>query len=262
MRTRTSIPSPRRLVVVIALLLCLSPAATAVGGGDRTPVASASAEGSGPTFGSALRGSAPTGKGPSGVAVDPATHTAYVANGNNVNGDNVGGNTVSVIDTRRCRAVDVSACAGPWPTVTVGANPNTLAVDPSTHTVYVTNVLDNTVSVVDGRTCNGTVVHGCDQTPATVPVGASPTGIYVDTRRHSVYVGNFDDNTVSVFRSTTCNAIRHGGCPTSPPASFPVGSSPGDVDVNQRTHTAYVTTLTGLTAFDTRTCNATTQAGC
>ena len=32
--------------------------------------------------------------------------------------------------------------------------------------------------------------------------------------------------------------------------------------MNQVTHTAYVATLTGLTAFDTRTCNATTQTGC
>src|SRR5207344_1864190 len=59
-------------------------------------------------LGSALVGSAPVGKGPSVVALDAATHTIYVANGNNANGGNVGGNTVSVIDARHCDAQDVS----------------------------------------------------------------------------------------------------------------------------------------------------------
>jgi DNA-binding beta-propeller fold protein YncE len=216
----------------------------------------------GPTFGSAQRGAAPTGDGPSAVAVDPATHTAYVGNGFNANGPVTGGNTVSVIDTRRCRADDVRACAGPWPTVTVGTEPSTLAVDRATHTLYVTNSADNTVSVVDGRACNGVRTGGCDQTPATVPVGAFPLGVFADPRTQSVYVGSFDDGTVSVFSSATCNGARHDGCPTAPPPSFAVDDGPGDVDVNQRTHTAYVTTLTGLTAFDTRTCNAATQSGC
>ena len=37
-------------------------------------------------FGSSLVGSAPVGNGPSTLAVDPATHTIYVANGYNPNG--------------------------------------------------------------------------------------------------------------------------------------------------------------------------------
>jgi hypothetical protein len=47
------------------------------------------------SFGSALVGSAPAGKGPSVVALDTATHTIYVANGNNANGPNAGGGTRS-----------------------------------------------------------------------------------------------------------------------------------------------------------------------
>ena len=95
-------------------------------------------------FGSALRGSAPVGNGPSLLAVDPATHTIYVANGNNDNGPNAGGDTVSVIDSRRCNAKDVSRCKGPWPTITVGNRMNNdlasgVAVDEKTDTVYVTN---------------------------------------------------------------------------------------------------------------------------
>src|SRR5262249_50280847 len=124
-----------------------------------------------PTFGSALVGSAPVGVGPSAVAVDTITNTIYVANGNNLNGGSPGGNTVSVIDGRRCKVRAVGHCRGPWPTVTVGHEPSSLTVDEATHSVYVTNTDDNTISVIDGTTCNGRIVSGCGQTPATVPVG-------------------------------------------------------------------------------------------
>ena len=43
------------------------------------------------SLGSALVGSAPAGTGPSAVALDPATHTIYVANGYNANGPDAGG---------------------------------------------------------------------------------------------------------------------------------------------------------------------------
>src|SRR6185437_8958928 len=73
----------------------------------------------------------PTGSGPSGTAVDPSTHTAYVTNYND--------NTVSVIDTS-----DDALIA----TVPVGDGPAAAAVDPSTHQVYAVNS-DNTVSVIN-----------------------------------------------------------------------------------------------------------------
>ena len=79
----------------------------------------------------------PVGKGPFGVAVDPDTHTVYVAN--------YGDNSVSVIDasTRTVTA-----------TVAVGSGPRGVAVDPGTHTVYVTitSVSGNgTVSAIESR---------------------------------------------------------------------------------------------------------------
>ena len=92
------------------------------------------------------------------AAVDPATHTIYVANGFNANGQPGGGDTVSVIDGRHCQADDVSRCKGPWPTITVGTDPN---ADPSgsrstrqTDTLYVSGLGDNTVAVFNGATCN------------------------------------------------------------------------------------------------------------
>ena len=78
-------------------------------------------------FGSALVGSAPAGAGSSVTAIDEATDTIYVANGNNANGPkNAGGNTVSVIDGHRCQGTDVSRCKGPWPTLTVAWSPGSI----------------------------------------------------------------------------------------------------------------------------------------
>jgi hypothetical protein len=64
------------------------------------------------------------------------------------------------------------------PTVTVGnaANPDGLAVDEATDTVYVVNTADDTVSVINGAACNAATASGCGQTPTTVPVGAQNFG--------------------------------------------------------------------------------------
>jgi DNA-binding beta-propeller fold protein YncE len=212
--------------------------------------------------GSALVGAAPVGNGPSTAAIDAATHTIYAANGFNPNGAPAGGNTVSVIDGRHCSAQDVSRCKGPWPTVTVGNDPSTITVDEATDTVYVTNNSDNTVSVFNGAICNAQTTSGCGQTPATVPVGSSPIGIFADHNNHTVYVGNFNDGTVSMIDSATCNATNLASCPTNAPPTVTVAGGPGDVDVNQTTHTVYVANLTGMSVLNANTCNAIELSGC
>jgi len=162
-------------------------------------------------FGFALVGSAPAGIGSSITAIDEATNTIYVANGNNPNGPDAGGNTVSVLN---------------------------------------------------GAICNAQITSGCNQMPATVPVGNHPVGIFADETNHTVYIANFSDNTVSLLNSSTCNGSHLGGCPTTPPLTVAIPNGPGDVDVNQTTHTAYVATLTGMSVFDANTCNASTTSGC
>jgi DNA-binding beta-propeller fold protein YncE len=226
-------------------------------------------------FGSALVGSAPVGNGPSTLALNPATHTLYVANGNNDNGPNAGGNTVSVIDTRRCHVHDISNCTGPWPTITVGSLPSGVAIDQGTDTVYVTDVADNMVSVFNGGTCNAENTRGCGQTPAAVPVGLAPLELFADLANHTVYVVNYgapafggppgDSTTVSMINSATCNAADLAACPKTAPPTVDVGAAPDDVEVDQSTHTVYVTTigaLNGWSVFDANTCNATDQSGC
>ena len=221
-------------------------------------------------FGRALVGSAPVGRGPSELAVNPRTHTIYVTNGNNVNGPTAGGDTVSVIDARRCQAVDVSRCDGPWPTIVVGNRtpddlPSGIAVDVATDTVYVANAGASTVSVFDGATCNAVIHSGCEQVPAEVPVGAGPIAVTVDPISDTAYVANGGGTSVSMLDTRRCNAAHLSGCPTAAPPAVDVAANPFNVDTDERSHTAYVTTIgdhNGWAVFDTHTCNARRQTGC
>ena len=227
-------------------------------------------------FGSALVGSAPTAAFPNLVALNPRTHTIYVANGYSDDTANEVGDTVSVIDSRHCNARDVSRCPGPWPTITLGDgtptdDPSGIAIDEKTDTVYVSNAGPGTVSVFNGATCNAIVSSGCDQIPANVPVGTSPVALYADPANHTVYVPNPGQTTVSMIDSATCNANDLPACPTTAQSvpSVDVGpSSPDNVDADLDTHTVYVTTFGGALAdngwavFNANTCNATVQTGC
>jgi len=81
--------------------------------------------------------------------------------------------------------------------------------------IYVTNQLDNTVSVIDGAT---------HKIVATVPVGISPAQMAVSADRKSIYIANTGSNTVSVL-NTDNDTIA--GTIALPPRSRPV-----DVAVN------------------------------
>src|SRR5215510_16149087 len=63
---------------------------------------------------------------------------------------------------------------------------------------YVTNVLDNTVSVIDMAT--NTVI-------ATVPVGIAPEGVALTPNGAFAYVPNALDNNVSVISTATDTVV-------------------------------------------------------
>jgi DNA-binding beta-propeller fold protein YncE len=212
------------------------------------------------SFGPALLASAPVAVGPSALAIDTATDTIYTANGVNANGPNPGGDTVSVIDGQDCDALNVSRCKGPWPTIKVGAFPSTITVDQPTDTVYVT--INGAVAVFNGAICNGLVTWGCRQIPARVRDRSGPYGIFADSINHTVYVAHLGGDTISMINSSTCNASDLSGCASQTPPTMTVGSGPGDIAVDQSTHTVYVAENGGVSAFNANTCNATEQSGC
>ncbi len=128
----------------------------------------------------------------SGIVANPVTNKIYVADGLNPG-------SVLVIDG----ATD----SLPVATIAVGANlsysdsdyGNGVAVNTITNKIYVTNSLDNTVSVIDGQT---------DSVVATINVGSGPFGVAVSRNYNKVYVANRFAGTVSVIDGAT-NAVTN-----------------------------------------------------
>jgi DNA-binding beta-propeller fold protein YncE len=135
-----------------------------------------------------------TGPAPSGIVADPSTNTIYTAN----LADGEGAGSVSVINGATCNGSNPTGCGDPVHTVAAGFGSAGIALDPTTHRLYVTNVEDTSVSVIDGATCNGSNTAGCGQTAPTVAVGSYPNGSAVDPPAGTAYVVN-GDGTVSVI---------------------------------------------------------------
>jgi YVTN family beta-propeller protein len=201
------------------------------------------------------------GSDPSLGAVDPITHTAYVPN--------FGSGTVSVINDRTCSTQALTACGGTWATVTVGSGPNALAIDQATDTIYVANANDNTVSVIDGATCNAEVTSGCGQSPRTLKVGLGPQAPAFDPATKTLYVTDNGPNSdgsgdsVSVIDAATCNAVDHAGCGQTP-AAITVGPAPIFLDLNATNDTVYVGNAgdNTVSVIDGANCNASVHFGC
>src|SRR5215468_438692 len=137
-------------------------------------------------------------------------------------------------------------CISVTATVHVGGDPDGVAADPKTNTVYVTNISGNTVSVISGRTNTVT---------ATVRVGSGPDGVAVDPKSNTIYVANATSNTVSVISGQT-NAVT---------ATIRLGNFPFAVAVDPKTNTIDVTTFNANTVLlingRTNTVNATNHVG-
>ena len=87
-----------------------------------------------------------------------------------------------------------AATAAATPTVTAtipaGNDPEGVATNPLTDTIYVANDSDNTVSVINGKT---------DTVTATIPVGKDPAGVATNPLTNTAYVTNAGGSTVSVI---------------------------------------------------------------
>jgi YVTN family beta-propeller protein len=104
------------------------------------------------------------------------------------------------------------------PSIELSKNTGALAVDPSSHTAYVTNPDDGTVSVID------TVSR---KISSVIPVAADPKDIAVDSSGHTVYVTSFKAGRISAIDTTT-------GAVTT--VSLPAGFAPERVAVDTTAH--------------------------
>ena len=201
------------------------------------------------------------GKMPVAAVINPATRTLYVAN--------LAGGSVSVINSATCNAVTTRGCGQPARTVIDKAGPDWIDVNPVTDTVYTANSgtasppTGDTVSVINGTTCNGTDHSGCGRAPVTVTVGSGPFGVAVDQTTNTVYTANSNDGTVSVINGALCNARVTSGC-ARPPVTVTTGAGAAFVAIDHGLHTAFV--INGddntLSAINSRTCNGTVMSGC
>ena len=194
---------------------------------------------------------------PVAAAFDPATGTLYVAD---PNGD------VVVIDAAGCNAVTTRGCTQPVRKVKVPQGPQALDVDVATDTVYTADAGSgngDTVSVIDGATCNAADGTGCGRAPRTITVGSGAWWVAVDQANNTVYAANNNDGTVSVINGALCNASVTSGCGSTPPA-VTTGANPQFVAVDPASGTAYVVNQgdNTLSAINTSTCNGTVTAGC
>ncbi len=144
------------------------------------------------------------GEAPGGIAINKRTDTIYVTGEFS--------NDVTVIDGRTCNATTTRGCRRKPVRVLAGAGARGIAVNEVTNTVYVANTVANTVSVIDGATCNAAVHTGCSQKAALAPVGVSPRRVAVDELTNTIYVTNAGSNTVTMLNGRTCNGRVRTGC--------------------------------------------------
>jgi len=147
------------------------------------------------------------------------------------------------------------AVPGAAPTVPVGVNPDPMAADPVTHTIYVGNG-DDTVSVINDAVCNANNLSGCrGAVAATFNPDALGLTLADDQANHTLYVGQ--TNTVALISTKTCNASNPSGC-GGPAASAAVDNLSGLAAVDPATSTIYVPNINDgtVSVIDGTTCNA------
>jgi YVTN family beta-propeller protein len=158
------------------------------------------------------------GKGAEGIALNAALGQVYVANSIDY--------TVSVFHTTASGIGETQFTNSPVP---VGAGPMNIAIDPNTYTVFVTDYLSNTVSIIQPRLNVSPITFSV----TNALVGSAPIGVAVNPSTDKVYVANSGSGTVSVLDGITYNLI----------ATIKIGGSPQDIAINSAGNTAYVTDL-------------------
>ena len=205
---------------------------------------------------------------PDAIDVDVATDTVYAANA----GANGNGDTLSVIDGAQCNGRAGRGCHRAARTTKVGTNPFWETVDQKTNTVYVANFNEGTVSVVNGARCSATVGAGCKQPPKTVTTGAGAGFVAIDSLRHTAFVVNSGDDTLSAINTARCTGAHTAGCPRRAPAQQAGANQgpgyaqfPTQLALMPRTGSAYLVNVGGsnvMAVADVSGCDATNTSAC
>ncbi len=201
------------------------------------------------------------------LVADDSTHSLYLIRNNPVTYRG----SVVVLDTRTCNAAVHTDCS---PVASPMRLPNytaVMALDPSTHTVYVTTQDVSTLQVIDGTRCNALRHTACSAPAGQVPLRGNVYGVAVDQSTRTVYVSefgaDFDSDVVYAVDSTHCRATDVSRCAQAP-KRFTSGLAPLGMVVDRAHHTLYVLANAGgdhegqVDVFDTRTCSARGTGGC
>ena len=148
-----------------------------------------------------------------------------------------------MIDTNTCNAQISSGCPKTSPTAATGTAPDGLAIDRTTHTLYVSNGIDNSVSIIDTPSCNTTTTAGRDAHPLAIPLSGSPAGGALDSLTGTLLVPVFNlagdiASAVSLIDTTRCSARHTAHCDQPLPA-MTIGFAGGAVAADEMTNTIY-----------------------
>ena len=194
-------------------------------------------------------------------AVDAATRTLYVASATH---------GVYVVDIATCNDRVTSGCTQRPELVKDNRGPAQLDIDTATNTVYAADQgnptaessSSNTVTVIDGNTCDAKDHSGCGADPPTVTAGSGVSAVAVDRTNNTVYVAD-GDGTVSVIDGARCDSLIVSGCHDMPHA-VRTGAGTAAVAVDAKDHTVFA--LNGsddtLSSIDDATCDGATPSAC
>lgn len=92
--------------------------------------------------------------------------------------------------------------------IPIGGRPIAIAYNSFNNSIYVANLIDNTLAILDGDT-NAVLAS------SPLPVGNAPIGLGINPVNGDIYVANIDDNTLSVVNSlnaviATVNGLDNG----------------------------------------------------
>ncbi|KAF0144564.1 MAG: YD repeat-containing protein [Nitrospirae bacterium] len=138
----------------------------------------------------------PLESNPRGIAINPITDIAVIANEK--------ADSVSIVNLNTQKVIS---------TIPVGKAPRGVSIDKGLNIALVTNSKDDTVLFIDLNTFS--VIK-------TIPIGKEPEGITINQATHRAYAANHKDNTVSVIDLTNNSLTR----------TIPVGQEPKDIAID------------------------------